>query len=74
VTQRINGNSGSVLNGAIYAPSANVSILGGGSAAGGCMQVVARTVEFSGNAEVAIDCTGSGDRGIRAARRIALVE
>jgi hypothetical protein len=43
-------------------------------ARGGCTQVVARTIVFSGNSQVGMDCTGSAVEDIRSSRLIALVE
>jgi len=73
-THTVNGNNSSKVNGAIYAASGNVQFLGGSTVAGGCTQVVARTITFSGNAQVGVDCTTSGVRDIRTARLIKLVE
>lgn len=73
-THTINGNLASKVNGAIYTASGNVEFLGGSTVAGGCTQVVARTITFSGNAQVGVDCTTSGVRDIRTARLIKLVE
>jgi len=73
-THTINGNNASKVNGAIYTASGNVQFLGGSTVAGGCTQVVARTITFSGNAQVGVDCTTSGVRDIRTARLIKLVE
>ena len=42
-------NSGSIVNGAIYAANGNVRMNGTSSFGGGCTQIVARTIEFSGN-------------------------
>jgi hypothetical protein len=74
VTHVINGNSSSFFNGALYARRAAIQMLGGGSAAGGCTQVVAQTVVFSGNSQVGMDCTGWGVQDIRTARLITIVE
>ena len=73
-THTINGNLASKVNGAIYTASGNVQFLGGSTVTGGCTQVVARTITFSGNAQVGVDCTTSGVRDIRTARLIKLVE
>ena len=58
----VNGNSGSTVNGAIYAANGNVRMNGSSTFGGGCTQIVARTIEFSGNAGLGVDCTGSGVR------------
>lgn len=73
VEHRINGNSSSFFNGAIYAPRSSVSFLGDGGA-GGCTQIVAWTVAFSGNSRMNMDCTGWNFRDVRTARVITLVE
>jgi hypothetical protein len=73
-THTINGNLASKVNGAIYSASGKVEFLGGSTVAGGCTQVVARSITFSGNAKVGVDCTTSGVRDIRTARLIKLVE
>ncbi len=70
----INGDSDSAMNGAIYAAGGNVRMNGGSTFGGGCTQVVARTIEFSGNAGVGVDCTSSGVREIRSSRLVLLVE
>jgi Flp pilus assembly protein TadG len=72
--QKINGNSFSTVNGAIYAAGANIEMLGNGTSGGGCTQIVSRTVKFSGNFGLDIDCTGSGVRDIRTSRLVTLVE
>jgi hypothetical protein len=74
VTHRINGNSNSFFNGAIYAAASDVSMLGGGQVAGGCSQIVAQTITFSGNSQVGMDCTGWPVEDIRSSRLITLVE
>jgi hypothetical protein len=73
-THRINGDNDSRVNGAIYAPSGNIEMLGGSTANNGCTQVVARTITFSGNSGIGIDCTGTGVRDIRSSRLVTLVE
>jgi hypothetical protein len=73
-THVVNGNSGSTVNGAIYAANGHVRMNGTSTFGGGCTQIVARTVEFSGNAGIGVDCSGSGVRDIRSSRLITLVE
>jgi Flp pilus assembly protein TadG len=70
----VNGNSGSTVNGAIYAANGNVRMNGTSTFGGGCTQIVARTIEFSGNAGLGVDCTGSGVRDIRSSRLVTIVE
>jgi Flp pilus assembly protein TadG len=73
-THVVNGHSGSTVNGAIYAANGHVRMNGTSTFGGGCTQIVARTVEFSGNAGIGVDCSGSGVRDIRSSRLITLVE
>jgi hypothetical protein len=70
----VNGDSDSTVNGAIYAANGNIRMNGGSTFGGGCTQVVARTIEFSGNAGIGVDCTGAGVRDIRSSRLVLLVE
>ena len=58
----------------IYAANGHVRMNGTSTFGGGCTQIVARTVEFSGNAGIGVDCSGSGVRDIRSSRLITLVE
>ena len=69
-----NGDSDSAVNGAIYARNGNVLMNGGSTFGGGCTQVVARTIVFSGNSGIGVDCTGAGVRDIRSSRLVTLVE
>ena len=71
---KINGNSSSHLNGAVYGKSAHIEVLGGSDAASDCTQVVTSTVKFSGNSQVGINCTGSGVREIPTSRLVSIVE
>lgn len=72
--QTINGNSSSTFNGAIYAAGGMIDVNGGSSNKGGCSQVVARTITFSGNSGIAMDCGSTFMRDIRSSRLITLVE
>jgi hypothetical protein len=70
----VNGDSDSEVNGAIYAANGHVRMNGGSTFGSGCTQVVSRTIEFSGNAGIGVDCTGAGVRDIRSSRLVLLVE
>ncbi len=59
-THTINGTSASSITGAIYAPGSIVSFNGNFSGIGGCMQLVARLIDFAGNAAISTDCSGFG--------------
>lgn len=55
-----NGTADSLITGAIYTPSSDISFLGDFSGQEGCMQLVGYTVEIGGNASITTDCTGVG--------------
>lgn len=59
-SHKINGDSASSLEGAVYFPSGHVDVLGGGSTSGGCLQMIANTIEISGNSNLDHQCTSSG--------------
>ena len=69
-----NGTADSLLTGAIYFPRQQISYLGNFSGNGGCTQVVADTIQWSGNSTINQDCTSLGMRDIPAAQSVALVE
>ena len=56
------GGSTQVINGAIYVPKGNVSFAGGGNTNTGCMQLVARTITFTGRSNFALNCSGQGTK------------
>lgn len=76
VSHKINGNSGSELNGAVYMPSGDLDYSGNfsGGGAGGCTQIVTRRVTFSGNSSLQVNCEAMGTRRIAVGESIALVE
>ncbi|MDX8471886.1 TadE/TadG family type IV pilus assembly protein [Mesorhizobium dulcispinae] len=69
-----NGTADSLLTGAIYFPKQQVSYLGNFSGTGGCTQVVADTIQWSGSTTIKQDCTSLGMKNIPAAPSIAIVE
>ncbi|WP_353025729.1 pilus assembly protein TadG-related protein [Mesorhizobium sp. M0991] len=69
-----NGTADSLLTGALYFPTQGVNYLGNFSGKGGCTQVVASTVQWSGNANIIQDCTSLGMRDIPATQTVQLVE
>lgn len=75
VAHKINGNTGSELNGAIYMPSGDLDYSGNFSGGGGgCTQIVTRRVTFSGNSSLEVNCEAGGARRIAVGESIALVE
>ena len=49
-----------IINGAIYLPSQNVTFNGGSSTGTSCMQLIANTITFSGNANFKHSCASAG--------------
>ena len=70
----MNGTAASLLTGSIYFPNQNVSYLGNFSGSGGCTQVVAKTVSWSGTTSIAQDCTTYGMASIPSQKTVMLVE
>ncbi|MER8461070.1 pilus assembly protein TadG-related protein [Mesorhizobium sp. M1300] len=69
-----NGTADSLLTGALYFPTQDVNYLGNFSGKGGCTQVVASTLQWSGNTSISQDCTSLGMRDIPATQSVRLVE
>lgn len=59
-TNKFLGDGASGLTGAIYFPSQEVSYQGSFSGADGCTQVIGRTVQWTGNAQISADCSDHG--------------
>ncbi|RWM10597.1 MAG: pilus assembly protein [Mesorhizobium sp.] len=73
----LNGGSGSLVSGFIYAPDAAITYTGNSdmSAAGSCLRLVGDTVAMTGNSAVKSDCTAElGNREMYAGRMITLVK
>jgi len=73
-SHKLNGNAGQSLSGAVYLPSANLDYSGNFGGANSCTQIVTRTIRFTGNSSLSVDCTAAGTRRIAVAETIALVE
>ena len=69
-----NGTATSLLTGAIYFPKQQVNYLGNFSGNGGCTQVVADTIQWSGSTTIKQDCTSLGMKDIPATQSVQLVE
>ncbi|PBB96048.1 pilus assembly protein TadG-related protein [Mesorhizobium sp. WSM3862] len=69
-----NGTASSLLTGAIYFPKQQVSYLGNFSGSGGCTQVVADTIQWSGSTSIKQNCSSLGIKDIPAAQSVAIVE
>jgi Flp pilus assembly protein TadG len=53
----LSGGSAQIFGGAIYAPTGAVSYTGGASTSASCTQIIGDTVTFTGNSNVAINCS-----------------
>ncbi|MGX5844405.1 pilus assembly protein TadG-related protein [Mesorhizobium sp. ArgA1] len=69
-----NGTADSLFTGAIYFPKQQVNYLGNFSGNGGCTQVVANTIQWSGSTTIKQDCTSLGMKDIPATQSVRLVE
>jgi Flp pilus assembly protein TadG len=76
-TMQINGNSSSTFEGAVYSPSGKIEWSGNGGEQG-CVQLVADTISFTGNASTGISCgsagTPDGATAIPTVLKVTLVE
>jgi hypothetical protein len=71
----INGNVGSMLDGAIYAPTAHMTVSGNAQVSGtGCTQFVTNTITFTGNGTIDISCENPTGPSIEIAGSVSLVE
>jgi hypothetical protein len=72
--QTFNGSAASLLTGAIYFPSQNINLLGNFSGAGGCMQVIADTIYYTGSATFSTTCPNTGMAGINVPGNVSVAE
>lgn len=73
-TNKFNGTANSLLTGALYFAKQKVEYLGNFSGNGGCTQLVAKSIEWTGNANIKQDCSNLGIRDIPATQIVKLVE
>jgi hypothetical protein len=69
-----NGTASSHMTGSVYFANQEIDYLGNFSGLNGCVQVVGRTVQWTGNTSVSTDCSAYGIQNIPAQQLIALVE
>lgn len=76
LTNQVNGNSGSIVDGAVYFPASAIEFSGNSkvSGGGGCTQVIGFTVTLTGNSSLRSSCALSGTRTLLANRFVRLVE
>lgn len=66
------GGSSMTLTGALYFPAQVVSYSGGSGQSGGCTQIIASRISFSGNAQFTSVCPGTGIKPVVTADASAL--
>jgi hypothetical protein len=70
---KVNGNNGAKLDGAIYFPKGKMTFTGSASAATKCLMVVAWNVDFGGNSDIQNNTTGCVANTTVAGKKIRLV-
>lgn len=71
---KLNGGSDLKLTGAIYLPKGDLIFNGNSSSQNGCTQIVANTIQFSGNSSLSADCTLAGTQELVANEMVQLQE
>lgn len=71
---RVNGNSSTILQGAIYFPSQELDFQGNFSGDYACLQVIGDKITYTGSATFHNNCVGTGVKTISTPGSIALVE
>jgi Flp pilus assembly protein TadG len=74
VNHTINGSANTNFEGAIYTPTDDIDYAGGATGPNGCLQVIAWTVEFTGNSDFQSDCTNSGTTDIAVNESVTIIE
>jgi hypothetical protein len=76
IVHKINGTAGSVIKGAMYAPTTGLDYTGNSNAGGGggCTQIIANTVTFSGNSGMASSCAGAGTLDLKVNESVSVIE
>ncbi len=74
ISQKINGNSASTFQGALYFPNSHVDYLGNSAATNGCTQLIAKTIQLSGNTGMKSSCQSAGTREIGIGQLAKVVE
>jgi hypothetical protein len=74
VTNKVNGNASSFLQGALYFPSQILEYSGASGMRTDCLQLVSRRITFTGNANVRNECPANSGAGAFIGTRVYLVE
>jgi hypothetical protein len=72
-TFKFDGGAGQGFGGAVYLPKGALDYAGGSNVNTNCTQVIADTVTFTGNSQLAVNCSGYGTKDIGTSKA-ALVE
>ena len=72
-TFKFDGGAGQGFGGAVYLPKGALDYAGGSNVNANCTQVIADTVTFTGNSQLAVNCSGQGTKDIGTSKA-ALVE
>lgn len=70
---KLDGGAGQGFGGAVYVPKGSLDYAGGSNVNTNCTQVIADTVTFTGNSQLAVNCSGYGTQPIGASKA-SLVE
>lgn len=70
----VRGNFGSTTQGALYAPTSEISFSGNSTATNGCTQIIGLTVEFTGNSSLRSSCSTENGRIIETNVSVRIVE
>jgi Flp pilus assembly protein TadG len=71
---KINGNNGSLLQGALYFPNADMLFTGDSGMSASCLQMVAKDLLFKGNSAITNNCPTNVDYGAFTGKKVRLVE
>lgn len=63
-TFKLNGGSNQIFGGAVYLPDGAITYAGGASGGTNCTQLIGDTIGFTGNANLAVNCSSYGTRHI----------
>jgi Flp pilus assembly protein TadG len=64
---KLNGGGSQTFGGAVYLPKADLTFTGGATSNNGCTQIIADTITFSGNSNLAINCGSYGTKPLGSA-------
>lgn len=74
VSQKITASPTTAMQGALYLPRSSVQFGGNSSLSGGCIQVIADQVEFTGSSQLTTDCANKGTQALRTAEKAVIFE